>query len=353
LIHNSNDLLAGLERIGKEQSEYYVIGYTPPDSHDGSCHTIKVKVEQGGTIVRSRSGYCNVKPIDFLAGKPIERELENHATVDRVSASGSLKTPFFFTSPNVARVDLTMQIPSESIKLQKEKAKYQADVNVLGIATKSDGGEAARFSDSLHLELKKDELKEFTQLRYENQFDIGPGDYKLTVVFSAGGETFGKLESALKVDSFDGKHFDLSSLALSKEAHPVSQMGGGLDQELMAGHVPLVVGSHQIVPAADYHFSKADHAMVYMEVYEPLLAGPNPPKFGLQLKVVDTKTGQAPLNADIADTGQFIRAGNPVIPVGLRVPIDKLQPGSYRLELKALDSAGNTSPVRTAEFVVN
>jgi hypothetical protein len=33
--------------------------------------------------------------------------------------------------------------------------------------------------------------------------------------------------------------------------------------------------------------------------------------------------------------------------------VDKLEPGSYRLELKALDSAGNSSPVRTAEFVVN
>jgi VWFA-related protein len=355
LIHNSNDLLAGLERIGKEQNEYYIVGYTPPDSRDGSCHTIKVKVDRGGTIVRSRTGYCNVKPIDLLAGKPIERELESHAAADHVSASGSLEAPFFSTSPNVARVDLIMEIPSDAIKFQKEKGKFQSDLNVLGIATKTDGTEVARFSDTVHLEFEKDELKEFNKkpFRYENQFDIASGEYKLAVVFSGGGETFGKLETPLKVDAFDGKHFGLSSLALSTEAHPVSQIGGGLDQDLVAGHVPLVVGAYQIVPAASYHFSKTDHAMVYMEVYEPLLAGPNPPKFGLQLRVVDTKTGQAPLDGDIANTGQFIRAGNPVIPVGLRVPLDKLAPGSYRLELKALDSAGNTSPVRTAEFVVN
>jgi len=76
LIHDTNDLLSGMERIAKEQNEYYIIGYTPPDSRDGSCHTIKVKVDRGGTIVRSRTGYCNIKPLDFLAGKPIERELE-------------------------------------------------------------------------------------------------------------------------------------------------------------------------------------------------------------------------------------------------------------------------------------
>jgi len=29
MIVNTNDLFAGLERIGKEVDEYYVLGYTP------------------------------------------------------------------------------------------------------------------------------------------------------------------------------------------------------------------------------------------------------------------------------------------------------------------------------------
>jgi hypothetical protein len=39
--------------------------------------------------------------------------------------------------------------------------------------------------------------------------------------------------------------------------------------------------------------------------------------------------------------------------VGLNIPVEKLAPGSYRLELRALDSAGNGSSVRSAEFVVD
>jgi VWFA-related protein len=355
LIHNTNDLLAGMERIAKEQNEYYIVGYTPPDSRDGSCHTIKVKVDRGGTIVRSRTGYCNVKPLDFLADKPIERELESHANASATSTPGSsLEAPFFFTSPNVARVDLTMQIPSASIKFQKEKGKFQSDLYVLGIATKPDGSEAARFSDSVHLEFEKHELEEFNKnpFRYENQFEIGAGDYKLAVVFSGGGETFGKLETTLKVDSFDGKHFGLSSLALSKEAHPVSQIGG-LDQDLVVGHVPLVVQGIQVVPTADCHFTKTDHAMVYLEMYEPLLAGPNPPTLDLILRIVNEKSGSAPISGKVANVGLFIKAGNPVVPMGLRVPVDQLEQGPYRLELQGVDSAGSRSPVRVAEFVVN
>ena len=79
-IFNTNDLLTGLQKIAAEQNEYYLLGFAPSDSAEGSCHTLKVKVERGGTNVRARSGYCNVKPTDALAGKPIEKELEAHAS---------------------------------------------------------------------------------------------------------------------------------------------------------------------------------------------------------------------------------------------------------------------------------
>ena len=61
VILNTNDLLGGLERIAKDQNQYYLLGYKPAVSVEGSCHTLKVKVERGGTNVRARSGYCNVQ----------------------------------------------------------------------------------------------------------------------------------------------------------------------------------------------------------------------------------------------------------------------------------------------------
>jgi VWFA-related protein len=356
LIHDTNDLLGGMDRIGKEQNEYYLVGYTPPNSSEGSCHVLRVKVERAGTIVRSRSGYCDVKPSDLLAGKPIERELESRATGSQAgNVSGSLEAPFFFTSPNVARVNLAMETPSNSIKFKKEKGKFHADVNVLGIAKKSDGSEAARFSDTVHLEFEDQELQEFRKkpFSYENQFDIASGQYQLTVVFSSGTESFGKLEIPLAVDYYDGIYFGLSSLALSKEVHPVSQVAEKLDADLMEGHAPLVYEGTQIVPAADYHFNRTDPFTVYLEIYEPLLKGPNPPKIALVLKIIDTKTGTAKIDVDITNTAGAMHAGNPVVPMALKVPVDKLDPGSYKLQLRAMDSAGNVSVARTAEFVVD
>ena len=54
VILNTNDLLGGLQKIGKEQNEYYLLAYTPPDSAEGSCHTIKVKVNQAAASMCGR-----------------------------------------------------------------------------------------------------------------------------------------------------------------------------------------------------------------------------------------------------------------------------------------------------------
>ena len=45
-------------------------------------------------------------------------------------------------------------------------------------------------------------------------------------------------------------------------------------------------------------------------------------------------------------------AGDPVITLGLKLPVASLVPGSYRVELKAVDSTGNVSKTRTADFEV-
>lgn len=80
VIHETNDLIGGLNKIGKEQDEYYLLGYTPPDSEEGSCHTLKVKVDHGGMEVRARTGYCNSKPQDLLAGDAEGKTLEARAS---------------------------------------------------------------------------------------------------------------------------------------------------------------------------------------------------------------------------------------------------------------------------------
>ena len=197
-------------------------------------------------------------------------------------------------------------------------------------------------------------MEEFKKepFHYENQFETASGQYTLKVVFSAGQESFGKLEVPLVIDPYDGKQFSLSSLALSNDVHRVADMPSGLDSELLADKKPLVVQGMEITPSATNHFKKTDNAAVYAEVYEPLLLGDKPPQVGLELVVTDRKTGEKKMDLGTRANDASIRAGNPVVPIGLKLPVANLAAGSYKAELRALDSAGNTSKVRTADFEV-
>jgi hypothetical protein len=64
---------------------------------------------------------------------------------------------------------------------------------------------------------------------------------------------------------------------------------------------------------------------------------------------MDRKTGEK--KVDVASRAAT-QAGSAVVPMGIKVPVDTLAAGSYRVELRALDSLGNSVKPRTADFDV-
>jgi hypothetical protein len=310
-------------------------------------------MNHGGLNVRSRSGYCNVRTTNVLEGKPLEKQLEAHAAGSQPgSIHGVLEAPFFYTGPNTARVNLAMEIPSDSFQFNKEKGKYHASLNVLGVAYRNDGSIGAKFSDTVNMDLEKDEWKEFTKspYEYENQFDAAPGDYKLTVVLSAGGDAFGKFESPLSIDAYDGKHFSLGGVALTNSAHKLSDIPESLDSVLLEDRTPLVVKGMQILPSATNRFKHTDNVVVYSEIYEPLLTSETPPVVAMGYTILERASNNKVFSTGAMHCDDFIQKGNPVIPIGMKVKVDELKPGSYRLVMQAVDSAKNNAPNRTVDF---
>jgi hypothetical protein len=225
-------------------------------------------------------------------------------------------------------------------------------LNILAIAYRPDGSVAARFSDNKKIELEgKKDVQAFNEhpYYYDGQFDIASGQYTLKAAFSSGGPTFGKLELPLTVEPYDSKQFGLSALALSNDLHRAADVGSDLDAVLLEGHTPLIAQGYQFTPAAAYRFKATDHAALYAEIYEPHAGDKTPPVVGIQLRLLDRKTQEAKQDSGLIAVNNQIRAGNPVIPIGLKLPFDKLSPGAYRVEVTAKDALNN-SKTRVADF---
>jgi hypothetical protein len=357
VIHDSNDLLGGLQKIGKEQNQYYLLGYTPPDNKQGSCHVLRVKVDRSGTEVRARTGYCSTKPMDVLSGSPVEKTLEAKITAAQAGPlatpggpqSAKMRLPFFYSAPNIARVNVAMELPASGLKFEKKKDLQHAEVNFLGVAYTPEGTVAARFSDTLKLDFDSKEEADAAKkepLHYENQFDIASGKYTFKIVFTESGDSFGKLELPLEIDSYAADQFAVSGLALSKEYHRTSEMGADLDLALIQDKKPLIADGIQVVPVGNSIFTKSDLAIFYVELYEPLMAtadAGSTPAIGLQMRVLDRKTGEEKNDTGLMKLDLPPAPGNPVIPLAEKMPVAKLGPGSYQLEVTVADSAGKTA----------
>ncbi len=346
-IRNAGEMLAGLERVGEEQAEYYVLSYTPPESKEGSCHALKVKVDRAGTTVRARSSYCATPPQDLIAGSAEEKDLESRAAGgDAGNLKASIELPYFYASAGVARVHVAMELSRADLKFENQGGKLHAGINLLGAATAMDGSIGARFSDTLKVDYSsQEELEKLkgTPVHYEKEFKIAPGTYNFTLTFSAGAASFGKIETPLEIEPWNGGELALSGLVLSRETRPAAA-DPGLLSSLVQDQAPLVAQGTQFIPAGAYRFAKSDTGYFYLQIYDAA-----PDSVRVRVRVVDRKTGEAKWDSGLTKPppaeGSAISAGS-----GLR--IGSLGAGSYRLEVVATDSAGKQVE-RSADFQVD
>ena len=355
-IFNSNDFLSGLQKIAKEMNQYYNVGYAPSNQvHDGRYHKIKVTVGRSGVTLRYRGGYFDLKSPDLLKGKPEGKVLEDRAAGAQAGdIPVSLAVPYFYSEPGVARVNLALSIPASAVDFDKQKSGFHSDVNVLGIAYRENGSVAARFSDTVKLDFQKKEVKDFAKgsFDYRNSFNIAPGSYTLKLVLSAGGEKFGKYSVPLKIEPFSGDSLSLGGPALGDRYVPVSQLTASMDTALLEEHPPLVFKEMELVPSASCRFAKGSEPVGYAEVFEPALKQGEPPRLGIMFNIIDRKTNQQVFSSPTILVNDFVQPGNPLVPAGFKLPIDKIPPGDYRLEMKARDNIGGVSPVRSVDFSV-
>lgn len=350
LTRDSSALLAALQQIGEEQTEHYVLSYTPPESKEGSCHALRVKVDRAGLTVRARASYCATPPADLIAGTPEAKDLETRAAgAEAGDLAASVQLPYFYLSAGVARVHLAMEISVGALKFENEKGKLHAEVNLLGIASTADGGVGARFSDTLKLDYdtqaEVDKLKT-TPVHYEKDFKIAPGMYSLAVAFGSGAANsgnFGKIEVPLEVEPWNGSELAVSGVALSRETHPAGDLGL---TSLVEDRTPLVAQGAEFIPSGSNQFAKSEAGFFYLEVYDP-----DPASVNVRLRVVDRKSGASKWDSGSIKLPLQGNAGKVAIPAGASLQINTLAAGPYQLEITASDAAGKQVK-RTADFEV-
>jgi len=352
----------GQQWIPAPALHFYRISYTPGRPEEGKCHRIKVTTDRHDATVYATDQYCYTtnSATDPLQGTKFGMHMETDLNLGKKAIIPlSAQANFFYTNVQSARIDVVLQFPWNDLRRQFTLTDLRASVGVLGMVYTKDGTLAARFTDfgccASGTRWFANPLVEAGNLpsRYETQIDLPAGaEYDLRVVLSDG-ENFGRAEIPLKIDGYDGKQFAISSVVLSdrfRDAKVAAEEAAAVN--LAPGYVPLVSKGLQFTPSALTSFKSTDHVTAYFEIYDPLLSQQPTPPVQVRVKIVDAQTGQTRFAFAPIDAMQFQRPGSTVLAVAGDLPLAQLPKGAYRVEVQATDSAGHTTPTRTASFTL-
>ncbi len=387
----------------------YIIGYAPPALHSGDCHAIRV-VAGDNDVVLNRARYCNSGEGENPADEQtkLAAKMEN---LVRSASPGSIKVssqPFVFWSSGVlslmgdkpetgtgsppastpanytyrivvhdSQAPATVQIATE-FDLQAERWEYpcpsNAAIYVFGVIYDTNGKTAAQFGDTFPciserqynydrinagLELEGGPVEggpgvQFVTIpsRFNTEVELLPGNYDIHVAVSDG-HKFGQARVPLRVESISSQALTISDLVLNGVLRDASWIlrDAGVVSPAPLMPAPLVSKQAQFIPVPDARLKKNSSLPLYFEIYEPLLADRGA-EVSFRVKITDLKDGSLVMNAGPTSAAQCVIPGNVVIPIALNFGTDKLQSGSYKIEIQASDSAGRTTDWRMAKFEI-
>jgi VWFA-related protein len=352
--YGRNDLDGAIaEGIAASRTTYSLRFHLANEERDNRFHALKVIVDRPRLQLHYRQGYYAggaQTRVDLVAGKIEGQMLEARASgAEAATLDAAVQLPYFYTGTNRANVHLSVDVVPAGIVFEKNATGLHGKIELVGIALRPDGGEAARFADTVNVDVEdQKQADSFTRTpyHYEHQFAVASGMYIFRLAMGAG-PTAGKKEVALNVEPWSSTNLGIGGIALSTDARPV-------DPAVAAGGPAppgsLVAGGKEFVPAATDRFQRSDRVYFYTEVYDPALAGANAAGLTMQFRILDRKTGDVKQDSGRGSVTNFVRPGNSVVPFATVLPVARLDPGLYRLEVLAANSSAPGTVTRAVDF---
>ena len=258
-IVNRNDVLPGLAQIVRDQSSYYLLGYTSSEAPtDGEFHEIEVRVKRRDTTVRARPGYYALTeanaarvlaPPKPVLPKAIDKALSTLAEPTR----GRLVRTWVGTrrgDDGKTRVTFVWEPIGNNQSQRRESASQVMLMAMSDSAAYFRGQVPERGNDSPRAE-----------------FEADPGALELNVAIEDEyGDVIDRAVNEVAVPDFTGTDVALSTPAVLR-AHNALEMR-------------QLVTDADALPTASRYFRRTDQLLVRVEAYTP---GDVPPVVTAQL----------------------------------------------------------------------
>ena len=306
-FRNSIAFETPLRRLGRENQRYYLLSYIPSNPElDGKYRRIEVKVRKPSVEIVARRGYIARESATLVAdgteaeaaSAPDERVAADERRSRVLPDALELTSYLLPTGTGSSRVPVSVALPPELLSTTEDRK--------LTLTVSKDDETLHTFEESVNLK------------RYflvEN-VELDPGYYLLRVTLTANGSQLYQASTQIQVPAGFGERFGISSIV------PVVAPDA---TNAISGDIPILPTTSLI---------RGNDAYLLFQVF----AGVDRPSREVELTYTLFDEGDNAIDTGGKDgpmaLGEDRPGGTPVI---LRIPMNELSPGPYRVDIRIED----------------
>ena len=336
-VVGTNNFAGGYERIVRENSTYYIVGYSPAEEHrDGKFHSIQVRVKQRPElVVHARRGYsapdadakpAALPPLPEGVSIAARDALRSPAPVSGVGID--LTTAVFKASPTEGTVVLDAQLRGAGLKLDAG-ARVTISYQVFDLDGRIVTGAYKGFGLDLRAQSRTQVLD--SGLRFVDRLTLKPGRYEVRLVADQpDNDTLGSVVTHVEVPEFNDT-LSMSGVLIGSISTS-EQLTLHSDEESKK--------QVSVDPTAIRRFPQGDELAVYVELYQREdRAG----DLDVTTSLV-SRDGKVVLKEDAMVLDAASNAGRSAFRAQLG--LGDLSPGAYVLRVEGTSSRDGVEPVR-------
>lgn len=346
LIHDTNDLVAGLRRIDDDMNGYYFLTYVPQNKdYDGRFRRINVKVSRSNVDIQSRQGYYAVESVGQLPMLDYEAPAIAAARNWKAGAAQNPLRSAAISYPAPGKNGLTLILAEARLSefkfaVNNENKTYNTDFAVVALVRDEYEQVVQKLSQHYALTGAADTVENAKkgEVLFYREAQLTPGKYHVQLI--AHDQSTGRVNvstSDLEVPGVDETKPRLSSVAVLKRAERISPEEQKQNRPLQFGELLVYPNlGERIDPGA------AKQLAYFFTAWAPKGAT-RPMEVKLEILQHNRSIGQTSGQLPAADERGQIKYAS-------AFAIDKFSAGVY--ELKITVGNGQNSISRSTSFTV-
>jgi hypothetical protein len=339
---NSNDFASAYDRIIRENSAYYVLGYYPTnDRRDGRFRKIEVRVTRPGLTVRARKGYqaprgkAPARAAEASGGVSNALREVMESPLPQSGLSMEVQAAPFKGTGSKASVLLMVQVSGKSLKFANSQGidKDALEMTFRAVDSKAKIQASGRQSIDLTLREQTREAVDAMGFRVLQRLDLPPGRYQLRVAGrSTGNGAVGSVFYDLVVPDFSNERFSMSGLVLTSASAALTPTARP-DEQLKA-----------ILPApaaTQREFPTGDTIALFVEAYDNETSKPHTVDITTTIQAAD---GRVVFKHEDSRSSAELQGARGGYGYTTQIRLRDIPSGSYVLRVEARSRLDGTGP---------